>query len=141
MGAGARVSWRRVASHLAVGAAGVLASTFVAAKSLESASSTGTFWERHPFERAAWFAYVWGNESDASLLLGKYAAKLRSAPSAEGAGGPEDIALAEFRRALVERRPRSELAELCRDTPSCNPARLDALTAKLAQARRVADVR
>lgn len=140
LGSGLRVLASRWSlSHGAAIAVGLILGARIMNRSLEGASTMGGTFERQPFEHAVWFAYTWGSTADASELLGEYAGRLRSDPKWEPFAGSSQLALTEFQRAIVERRSRAEIAELCRTTPKCKPDTFDVLISKLSARRKITE--
>ena len=128
------VPW--VISHLLAGITGMAAAAILTTRTVPAVRSMGASFAQAPLHRATEFAYAWGSESDAAVLLGKYGVELRA--NASGAPlAPNELAMAEFRLALVEHRPRAEFLELCQRWAMCKPEQLDRFMAMIASSRKV----
>jgi hypothetical protein len=132
-----RASLRRWLTHVVALSAGVAVATFFGNRALRTADDMGAMFSGEPLAHATSFAYAWGSDADAAALLRRYANRLRTASKADPFAGPGELALSEFRCAIVEHRSHAELVELCRATPRCNVEKLDALVSKLSAGRRV----
>ena len=104
--------------------------------------------EMQPTSAAATLAYAWGSAEDGKLLLSRLVALAeRESAVLPGRSGKEpdfvtlrrmDADMAKLRLALLERSPRSKLADICaRATIRCTPYTLDGLIAMLTKQRHV----
>ena len=117
--------------------AGMAAAAFFGIQVLDGGRSVAAALEDEPLVQASSFAFAWGSEADASTLLGQRAARLRTDRVEADSTAAYELALTEFRRAIVERRSESEMLELCRATPKCIPDKLAGLISKISAKRRV----
>ena len=132
-----RASLRRtLASHAAACILGIAAAVVLCWRMFETSARFGDYFAEIPLSNATEFAYAWGNDSDATALLTEYASSLRSRPGFVPLARPKELALTEFRRAIVERRTHEELLALCRATAECKLEKLDVLVARLAAERK-----
>jgi hypothetical protein len=136
-------TWRRakpavglVISHLLASTMGMAAAAILATRTLPAVRSMGAQFAQEPLRRAMDFAYAWGSESDASVLLKKCGLELPANPSGDPFA-PNELAILEFRLALVEHRSQAELLQLCQRSALCKPEQLDRFMAMVASSRKV----